>query len=394
MDYIESLEKLTELLQEKGHVIFVPGFRGGKTVIQWLELSDNLKYVGCFATLKKHCDDAIDAFFEKNLPLIHLDYLPHFRENESFIVATNPVFHSEIYAEMKERGFKNIFFLGTGAYDQILAEVQEIMASPQIIQKFMLNVTDKLNKLELVIEEKNEICAVNTAAFEKYRNFFRDRKVVVVGTGPTLNYYEPIRDAVHIGVNYAWRREDISFDFLFTNDRCGNNSDRDIKVEEGFDKIKERVFVGKRPHHVRVRASFDYPIDVEFRKNNVSRFYLEDVFPYTAQQICQDICRNSLANFSSTVFNAMHFALFTCPAELYLVGCDVSHGGHFYGGKYSISSSESLWVDRMKVGYARMKAFAEHHYLNTKIFSINPVNLKGLFTDIYTDEYKKSLEGE
>ena len=38
------------------------------------------------------------------------------------------------------------------------------------------------------------------------------------------------------------------------------------------------------------------------------------------------------------------------------------------------------------------KMFARHHYPETEIISINPVVLKGLFKDIYTEEYQKFLD--
>ena len=48
----------------------------------------------------------------------------------------------------------------------------------------------------------------------------------------------------------------------------------------------------------------------------------------------------------------------------------------------------------MRVSYARLKTFADQYYPDTEIISINPVGLKGLFKDIYTEEYKNSLEEE
>lgn len=43
---------------------------------------------------------------------------------------------------------------------------------------------------------------------------------------------------------------------------------------------------------------------------------------------------------------------------------------------------------------AFLKMFASKYYPDIKIYSINPVGLKGLFKDIYTDEYKASLQSE
>lgn len=123
--------------------------------------------------------------------------------------------------------------------------------------------------------------------------------------------------------------------------------------------------------------------------NNVFEFYVDRPGSHSpcGQRMHQDVCYHPLVMFRSTVFPASIFALFTYPAELYLVGCDVTRSGHFYDN----TPNETLNVKALTVGWARIKAFAEHHYPETKIISINPIGLKGLFEDIYTDEYKKSL---
>ncbi len=41
-------------------------------------------------------------------------------------------------------------------------------------------------------------------------------------------------------------------------------------------------------------------------------------------------------------------------------------------------------ADRLKEKYQEMKRFAQIHYPETEIISINPVGLKGMFKDIYT----------
>ena len=93
-------------------------------------------------------------------------------------------------------------------------------------------------------------------------------------------------------------------------------------------------------------------------------------------------------DFYSVVFPALHFALYTYPKKIYLVGCDVSDNGHFDTADDSINLSR-LNINRMKYGYAKVKEFAEQYYPDTQIISLNPVGLKGLFTDQYTDEFLK-----
>ena len=92
-----------------------------------------------------------------------------------------------------------------------------------------------------------------------------------------------------------------------------------------------------------------------------------------------------MASFFSIVFPALHFAL---------VGCDVTENGHFYDQnevKVGLVKPH-LATGFVKVGYARMKMFARQYYPETKIISVNPVGLRGLFEDIYTERYKSQFE--
>ena len=63
------------------------------------------------------------------------------------------------------------------------------------------------NELAYLVEEQNEVSTVNTKAFAKYRNCYRGRDVVIVATGSTLNMYQPIKGAVHIRVNTAYKNQ-------------------------------------------------------------------------------------------------------------------------------------------------------------------------------------------
>ena len=77
---------------------------------------------------------------------------------------------------------------------------------------------------------------------------------------------------------------------------------------------------------------------------------------------------------NSVVFSAMQFALWTNPKTIYLVGCDCSEG-YFDGqaSQFNASHLVSSWI--------QLKEFAGLYYPETKILSINPVGLKGVFDE-------------
>ena len=87
----------------------------------------------------------------------------------------------------------------------------------------------------------------------------------------------------------------------------------------------------------------------------------------------------------------MHFAFYTHPDKIYLIGLDTNVGGinifdnlnvdlkHAKDGNYDIKN--------MLSGYVKFKEFAEKYYPDVEIVSVNPVGLKGVFKDVYTQSY-------
>ena len=89
--------------------------------------------------------------------------------------------------------------------------------------------------------------------------------------------------------------------------------------------------------------------------------------------------------------SVMQFALYMNPAELYIVGCDMS-GAHFVNKNQTVEQVkvenkkvESRWAnnhDKLISKWKEFKHFAEIYYPSTKIYSVNPVGLRGIFEDI------------
>ena len=99
-----------------------------------------------------------------------------------------------------------------------------------------------------------------------------------------------------------------------------------------------------------------------------------------------DITYYPLMGYYSIIFQALHFALYTRPKRLLLVGCDCSMNGHYDGAEQNFFADNPLipiWIK----GYKALKLFSEQHYPDMEIISVNPVGLKGLFHDMYTESY-------
>ena len=53
----------------------------------------------------------------------------------------------------------------------------------------------------------------NHNAFNKFKGAFRGKIVVLIGAGPTVNYFEPIENAIYVGCNRAFLFDRVNFDY-------------------------------------------------------------------------------------------------------------------------------------------------------------------------------------
>lgn len=219
----------------------------------------------------------------------------------------------------------------------------------------------------------------NKNAFSEYRNIYNDRDVVVVGAGPTLNKYQPIQGAIHIGTNRVHQNKNLELDFLFRQDF--KNYDEEI-----FD-CNVKKFIG---------IYYDWKLDMcpqsVFNKlTNANKFVIDNYSDY----IPVEIDTFPLWHGGSVIYSAMQFALWTNPKRIYLVGCDSAgqvdslNWNHF--DDKNQNGHNIVPITALVENWKKLADFAKLMYPDTEIISINPVGLKGLFKDIYQSE-KENLE--
>jgi hypothetical protein len=214
---------------------------------------------------------------------------------------------------------------------------------------------------------------IHNASFAEFEGCNKGREVVVLASGPTLKHYVSRAGAVHIGMNLTVVYEKVKLDYYFLQDW-----EHEPDYQEQIIAADCVKFFGRycRPE---IAAKHEIP-DAFARKTNARRYFSD--FP--SKVIRQDLTRYPLMDFSSVVFPAMHFALYTQPERIYLVGCDVSKDGY-----YCDNIEQVIYEDRPDMrdiltdGYLRLRDFARRFHPNTEIVSINPVGLRGIFRDIY-----------
>lgn len=220
---------------------------------------------------------------------------------------------------------------------------------------------------------------VHGDVFPKYRNIYQGKDIVLVASGPTVKDYSMFNDAIHIGVNHTYTLDYVCLDYLFMHDNLVWKDapllQKNANLYRGADCKK---FYG---YHFMNRNSIPEKDAIEA---NAERYYFVNKptsdFIFTST----DISTRPLNCWNSIVFPAVEFALYTHPKRIYLVGCDCSANGHIFH-----TEKENFFPtpDDVKHGWEMIKEFKDYKYPDIEIISVNPVGLKGLFKDIYTQSY-------
>lgn len=228
-----------------------------------------------------------------------------------------------------------------------------------------------------------EAAAIHPDTFSQYKKLYKDKSIVVVGCGPTANYYTSENNCIHIGVNRAFLLDKVNLDYLFVQDWM---DEKDMLLADKYkqDSCKKfyAVIPEKRLREVqpKIKRIPEYHIDLAAASLYVLKSQVDlgahYVLPY-------DISINPIYDAGGTVFSALQFALYTQTPKIYIVGCDCSVG-HFHDeGKNGLGANlqdQVFW-------WQKFKEHVETYYPHTEIISVNPVGLKGMFRDVYTQSY-------
>lgn len=228
-----------------------------------------------------------------------------------------------------------------------------------------------------------KISKVHEKTFGEFKNSNKGKTVFILGAGPTLNFFEGSKhEAKYIALNRSFLFDKVQFDYTFSNDKVGlDDYQEEFLKYQGNNCIK---FMGDLP------LGKDYQISEQFiLEANARKFFTNTNL--TPSSFTVDIDSEPLGNFNSVAFQALQFALFTNPAKIYLVGIDNTVKGHFVGQDIDEAARGNDRTKSVKLiceqQFPEFKNFAQNFYPNTEIISVNPIGLRGLFKDVYTEKY-------
>lgn len=277
---------------------------------------------------------------------------------------TTRIFFKGILKIKENVDYKKFYILGI----QIFCKRKPVTTS-----KITKEVSKIFNETTVKVYQAHAVSNLHRQVFTQFKGINKEKDIVIVGTGPSLNYYKPLKNAIHIGMNRAFEFPGIKFDYYFV----AHYSDITAQYIEEISNQNFVKFYG-RYLHPNFR-SWNIPCNI-IEKPNSHKFYIDSYMP----NFEEDILSFPMKNGGSIAFMALQFALWTHPKKIFLVGCDCSMEGY-----YNKNIKQAVWSGYKETlkSYPMLKEFAQIYYPDIEIISINPVGLKGLFKDVYTDSY-------
>ena len=274
---------------------------------------------------------------------------------------------------------------------------------------FMNIIREELDKLKksIIIETDKEILLINarvgdnvrklltayhinSQTFPKFKGIHKGQCIVIVGAGPSVNKFVPINNAIYIGLNRAFLLNTVQFDYLFSIDKAGINDYYDAFFTYRNGKCIK--FIGDQDIMKSNEHKKYYQIPEDIIHGEQIYRYVTTCGAYLTDKLSYHLESEPLGNFTTVSLQAFQFALYTQPSKIYLVGIDCTSSGHFTGEKYYKNARNDIEFESTKNAqkslkdWQEAKTFAECYYPTTEIISVNPVNLRGVFTDWDQDE--------
>lgn len=269
---------------------------------------------------------------------------------------------------------KELLVLGIRVYKSPIEEV--LLKSIRSLHRDIKYLKVKHN-MELAVAKQH------SKVFPQFKHANEGKTVALIATGPTMNYFNPADDVVQIGVNKAFLRKDLDLKYWFAIDYFATkNLIEDLKSKD-FYKFFGQCSSSNTDHiYVKVKEEPEYycfPDSVIESVPNSFKFYID----HPSREVNRDIETQPLPDFSSCVFSALSFALYSGAKKIYIVGCDCAMNGYF-----DKTQQIACWnINNLIKSWDVVKDYLAIFHPEVEIVSVNPVGLKGYFKDVYTQSY-------
>ncbi len=211
----------------------------------------------------------------------------------------------------------------------------------------------------------------------KFNNIHKGETCVILGTGPTLGEYVPIKDVIHISTNHFGTSKFCSdkslvADYFFLSDKP-KKDEKEVfayapKKCKFYARFEHNVGFGPIPNKQKEIDDSKVPYVIYENEDWKWGGRMNRVREWREWK--SDIGNNPFGGTSTTILKAFQFALYCGFSEILIVGCDCT------GGPYR----------PMVHNWRAAKKFANKEYPHVKIEVIRPVGLGGVFENIIKNE--------
>ena len=295
----------------------------------------------------------------------------------------------------KEDKNKKIYLLGIPIYTKKINDFYEVHRILGIIYKRTLVfepirtfILEQTNKNILYFERLNCLIKaqkLHADTFKNYENSLFNKDAVLVACGPSAKDYKMLKNTIHVGVNGSIYFKNLLLDFLFMQDKPVNridaktmelNEDANAYIGNNCKKFYA-IIPDIRLRDIRAKIE-RIPHRYSYLSKNISTYFLD---PLYKGPFAWDLSKDLIADHGGTVFSAIQFLFYTNAKRIFLVGCDCSNG-------HAVKNVESCdFYREQRQSWIKILKFKQTYYPDTEIISINPVGLKGIFKDVYTEAY-------
>lgn len=362
-------ELMAEISTQEENIIYGAGGMA-HILLKFLQYRGLSRFILC-VTVE---DDSVNPTELYGIPVVAIQYLPHFYQTANLFLAVGEELCKNVEESLQSKECRKIMKIS----ENVFSELKELFE--QIPLNFIADIGTEtiryqIEKVRRTVSWQPEVVKTNTESFANFKDINAGKNIVLLATGPTASKYKMMSDALHIGVNTT-PVLNIPLDYYFAHD---NRAFKKLSLDKAISGCGGEAFIGRiagRLAHLRSE------ININHRQwTNVHSYFVN--CPCMTEDLIRDICQHSLTDYYSIVFAAVQFALFTNPSRIYLVGCDISGKLEHFNETSNVIVSHTKYF---KLGFGLLKRFVEIYYPDVEMCSINPVGLRGLFEDYYTED--------
>ncbi|MBQ3343824.1 MAG: hypothetical protein IJG84_18125 [Kiritimatiellae bacterium] len=243
-----------------------------------------------------------------------------------------------------------------------------------------------MDRQNRIVQTNLSTAFLHQKVFPQFKGIHVGRDIAVIATGPSLLKYKPIPGCINIGVNSAFMREGLDFDYIFAMDLY-SVKDYLPQMNE-YRKGKCIKFYGLLNEFL-ISESTNYTIsESDAMAAGAFRFRTDFApIPGMRMKFAYDISTFPLGDCYSTVFAALQFACWTHPKTIYIVGCDSTDTGHYNSKalEADLAKTRPMVPDsynKIRQSWREFKVFVKAYYPKIRVVSVNPVGLRGEFEDL------------